>query len=87
MSYDAGKRWVERHADYFSRSHLKRRGWTSELMRAHLQAPDLTVENPHDPSGAAACLYRRSRVLEIEASAEFQADLAQRGRQGAAEQR
>jgi hypothetical protein len=46
----------------------------------HLQAPDLTVPNPHDAAAQRACLYLRSRVLAFEASAEYQANLAQRGR-------
>ncbi len=60
--------------DYYTTEQLKARGWTALMIKAHLGRPD---DQRSDPSGRLRKpikLYRRDRVLSLEAGAA-QADL------------
>lgn len=55
--------------EYFTIEQLKARGWTGLMIKSHLGKPD---EQRSDPSGRLRKpikLYRRDRVLSLEAGA------------------
>lgn len=71
---DEGRRWTEAHPSFWTKSALKKRGWSGGMVRLQLGEPDKIVANPHDPAGGEpASMYLRTRVMAAEASDEFKA--------------
>ena len=60
--------------DYYTTEQLKARGWTALMIKTHLGRPDGQRSDPSGRLRKSIKLYRRDRVLSLEAGAA-QADL------------
>lgn len=56
---------------YLSKTKLRERGWTDNLIERFLSKPDRTGPNPHDPASPPIPLYLLTRVERVEASAAY----------------
>lgn len=57
---------------YFTKSDLKKRGWTTKMFERHLPVPHKTVLNRNNPDWRPTCLYDMEIVKKIESDPEFQ---------------
>lgn len=67
------QRMSKSSTEFISVTGLKQRGWTDKLIKILLGEPDKTAQNPHYRSAAPMRLYLKSRVEEVETSAEWTA--------------
>jgi hypothetical protein len=58
---------------YFTKTELRKRGWTETLIDRFLPEPDEERVNPHYKSGPPMSLYLQDRVLKKEKNKTFQA--------------
>lgn len=57
---------------YYTKTELKKRGWTIKLFDDHLPEPHKKVPNPINPDWAQMGLYDKKIVEKIEADSDFQ---------------
>ena len=60
-------------AEYFNKQNLKDRGWTEAGIKKFLGSHDTERPNPIYKKAAPQKLYEKKKVLQVEASADFQA--------------
>lgn len=82
MQNDSDRHWSDSYPEFWTRAALRRRGWSTNLMRLLLGEPDHTIPNPYAGRDALpTALFAKSRVAVIENLPEFRAALAARCKQ------
>lgn len=62
---------------YYSKSDLKRFGWTDKIIDKYLLTSDIRVDNPHNEYGEQMYLYSEEHITKVENSLDFKNDFEQ----------